>query len=331
MIYTRFRIVFVLVFLATLVQAQDVHFTQFFASPLTLNPAMTGSTEGECRATLNFREQWGWLGSPFRTIAASYEQKINLVPDVLGVGGLLINDTDPLGALNSTYIYASAAYHKSLGNHHISLGFQPGYIQKVLDASKLTIPSDYSHEAGAFVGASGDYKDNISMFDANVGATWFGKLAYFDAHAGIAAFHLLHPGMDFDENDDKGGLATRWVVNGGLKYRATDKLNLFPNVIYMNQGKIHYLNAGGGVEYETGNTKGVTFVNASAYVRSQDAFILVGGFGIRNFSFGVSYDFNTISDLSTYSQNRGGMEISLTYRCAFDPKLPAAYIPCNRY
>ena len=38
--------------------AQDPHFSQFFASPLTLNPAFTGKFDGSWRLAANHRDQW---------------------------------------------------------------------------------------------------------------------------------------------------------------------------------------------------------------------------------------------------------------------------------
>ncbi len=39
------------------IKAQDAEFTQFYAAPLNLNPALTGA--GKChRITTNYRNQW---------------------------------------------------------------------------------------------------------------------------------------------------------------------------------------------------------------------------------------------------------------------------------
>ena len=59
--------------------AQDVHTTQFYASPLTLNPALTGGFDGQLRASLNYRDQWrGLLPSPFVTTSASLDFRFPL-------------------------------------------------------------------------------------------------------------------------------------------------------------------------------------------------------------------------------------------------------------
>ena len=56
------RIIYVLLciiyFSPESVQAQDPAFSQFFASPLTLNPALTGKFNGTLRVAGNYRNQW---------------------------------------------------------------------------------------------------------------------------------------------------------------------------------------------------------------------------------------------------------------------------------
>ena len=59
-------------------QAQDVHFTQFNASPMLVNPALTGAFGGEWRASAIYRDQWRSVvgGAAFKTIAASFDMPI---------------------------------------------------------------------------------------------------------------------------------------------------------------------------------------------------------------------------------------------------------------
>ena len=47
-----------LVCMASVASAQDPNFSQFFASPLTLNPALTGKFDGVYRIAGNYRNQW---------------------------------------------------------------------------------------------------------------------------------------------------------------------------------------------------------------------------------------------------------------------------------
>ena len=63
---------FILSFNST-IEAQDPHFSQFYTSPLTLNPALAGAIDDDQRFVLNYKNQWEALGTTFRTYAASYD------------------------------------------------------------------------------------------------------------------------------------------------------------------------------------------------------------------------------------------------------------------
>ncbi|HXP51312.1 MAG TPA: type IX secretion system membrane protein PorP/SprF, partial [Bacteroidia bacterium] len=55
---------------------QDVHFSQFYESPLTLNPALCGVFNGQIFAEVNYRSQWTSVmggGAGFNTMAATVE------------------------------------------------------------------------------------------------------------------------------------------------------------------------------------------------------------------------------------------------------------------
>ena len=58
------------------VKAQDPNFSQFFASPLTLNPAMTGKIDGLYRVAGNYRNQWPTINNAFTTYTVSFDAAI---------------------------------------------------------------------------------------------------------------------------------------------------------------------------------------------------------------------------------------------------------------
>src|SRR5436190_24167665 len=76
--------------LTGLLKAQDPHFSQFFASPLTLNPAFTGKFDGSWRLAANHRDQWPSIPKAYVTTSASIDFPImkKRIPanDVFGVG-----------------------------------------------------------------------------------------------------------------------------------------------------------------------------------------------------------------------------------------------------
>ena len=60
-------------FLAT---AQSYHLSQFYSTPLLVNPAFTGSTGGPYRFAANYRSQWRNEGTPYTTFTASGDAHI---------------------------------------------------------------------------------------------------------------------------------------------------------------------------------------------------------------------------------------------------------------
>ena len=71
-----FRLVILLIFFANVVSAQDPSFSQFFASPLTLNPALTGKFNGDLRAAGNYRNQWPDVNKAYITSTVSVDLPI---------------------------------------------------------------------------------------------------------------------------------------------------------------------------------------------------------------------------------------------------------------
>src|SRR6188768_2919012 len=85
----NFLVLILLVF-SGLIKAQDPHFSQFFASPLTLNPAFTGKFDGQWRLAVNHRDQWPSIPKAYVTTSGSFDFGIlkNKIPenDVFGIG-----------------------------------------------------------------------------------------------------------------------------------------------------------------------------------------------------------------------------------------------------
>ena len=67
---------FCLMLAGVAVRAQDPRFSQYFASPMTLNPALTGNIDGSLRVAVNFRQQWWAASSPFQTTSLSFEHRL---------------------------------------------------------------------------------------------------------------------------------------------------------------------------------------------------------------------------------------------------------------
>ncbi|HUR11329.1 MAG TPA: PorP/SprF family type IX secretion system membrane protein, partial [Flavitalea sp.] len=139
-------ILFYTVFLSN---GQDPNFSQFFVSPLTLNPALTGKFNGDFRVAGNYRDQWPTLPKAFITSTVSFDAPLLRSKlseyDTWGVGVMAMTDKSSNGALSGDYLSISTAYHKGIdqdGLHQIGVGFQATYSNKRLDGTKLNFEDE---------------------------------------------------------------------------------------------------------------------------------------------------------------------------------------------
>jgi type IX secretion system PorP/SprF family membrane protein len=129
------------------IDAQDKHFTQFYAAPLTLNPALTGAFEGRYRVATTYRDQWrSVLDQPIRTYALAADLRFDapgrkkVKQDAIGLGMMFYNDKVSVIDFSTTQIAVSMSYHKSLGvdnRQFLTLGIQGGLTQRNVNYETL--------------------------------------------------------------------------------------------------------------------------------------------------------------------------------------------------
>ena len=104
--------------------SQDIHFSQFFETPLLRNPALAGIFSGDLRVQGVYRTQWGSVTVPYQTgsVNAEYKLPIGSTNDFLSVGGEVLYDKAGTVALTATHVLPVVNYHKSLseiGRAHV--------------------------------------------------------------------------------------------------------------------------------------------------------------------------------------------------------------------
>src|SRR5688572_1816943 len=94
----------------TTVNGQDPVFSQFFSSPLNVNPALTANINGDWRVITNYRNQWMGAQSPFVTGTVSADTKLfqnkntfTEQDNFLGLGGMMMFDRALEGFAKSTF------------------------------------------------------------------------------------------------------------------------------------------------------------------------------------------------------------------------------------
>ena len=127
----KFFVTFFFITIAANVLAQDPHFSQFFSSPLTLNPAFTGKFDGQVRAAANYRNQWPTINQAYETGTASVDFPIlgGHIPstDIWGLGFMAFTDKSAAGAVAFNYFSVSTAYHKYWYRAHWFLVLEAAY------------------------------------------------------------------------------------------------------------------------------------------------------------------------------------------------------------
>jgi type IX secretion system PorP/SprF family membrane protein len=314
--------------------SQDPNFSQFFVSPLTLNPALTGKFNGSFRVAGNYRDQWPEISKAYITSTISIDAPILRGRiselDTWGVGIMAMTDKTANGILSGNFVSVTTAYHKGIdedGLQQVGLGFQATYSNKRLDGTKLNFLDELDQNGGWTI-PSGEAVDNrqvnTSHFDFSVGALYNGSTDGFNNfYFGASAYHLNKPRESFT-GDVFYQLSPRITVNAGGAIPLGDRSRtIFLSSLLSRQAGATNIVAGGAVGFLLNeDEENPTNFYAGAWARVNnvsDAIIPYVGVEYNGLRFGFSYDIN-ISSLKTASQSKGGLEVSLIY-----VKRPAGY------
>ncbi len=313
----------VCVALVSVTTAQDPNFSQFFASPMTLNPAMTGKFDGVFRVAGNFRDQWPTFQNAFVTKTASVDFGIlkNRLPetDQFGVGFLGYTDRAGDGVLVNNSAAFSLAYHKGLdenGYHQLGAGFQGAFVNKRLDVRKVVFEDELG-PTGFIPGTTSevfaDQQVNVKYFDLNAGVLYNGSTnGYNSFYIGASMYHINRPKESF-QGDQFFLLNARTTIQAGGKIPVGPYNYLHFSANHSMQAKAKNTVIGGAYALNlNGDELNPTNVYVGSWYRFNDAIIPYVGLEFGEWHFGVTYDVNT-SSLKPGSNSRGGIEVSMIY------------------
>lgn len=313
--------------IASLSYGQDLHFSQFFNSPLTTNPANTGFIpDGDYRLGINYRNQWSSIMTvPYKTMSAYGD--VQLLKDRfengwVGLGGVVLKDVAGSGILSSTKVYGSIAYHQMMGySSLLSLGFNVGYANKQINTANLEFPDQFD---GRFFDnklptAVVLDRNNISYLDMQVGMNY----AYFPSdkvyvNGGFSALHVNKPHESFFTSSDLSDrVAVRYTgfLNGSFK--VSDQVIVNPNIYYTTQAKAQEIVGGLNAHYDLSGDGSYQLIGG-LYYRYKEAIIPMVGLGWLDYTFIFSYD-ATMSSLKNYNRSRGAFEFSLVKQGVINP------------
>jgi len=320
-------------------QAQDYHFSQFFAAPLTLNPALTGLFPGSYRVALSTRSQWAQtLETPFSTTAFSADFKYFVNPkkrqykDSFGVGVTFASDRLSEFNYSVNQFMVGGAFHKVLdprNSQTLSLGFQFGVVQRNVSYDQLTFEDAFDGTTTYVDGATAEElpENNYAFGDFQLGLNYAyapkNKAAVF---LGAAIHHFNQPEQSFyaeltqgEEIEVTNTLNRRYSGYLNVRLPVGNDLDISPRIYAFMQGPHLVTNAGSNLRFLLNDSRGAA-LHLGGYVRGVgnesgygvDSAVGMFGIELNSFLVGVSYDVG-LNGLQTNRRHQGAFELNIAY------------------
>ncbi len=307
---------------------QDIHFSQFFETPLLRNPALAGIFDGDIRVQAVYRNQWNSVTVPYQTgsFNGEYKLPVGRGDDYLTIGGQILYDKAGTVALTATHLLPTLNYHKSLSterNMYLSLGFMGGMVQRKFDRSKMTTNSQFNGIDFDPTMADGENFANtgFTYLDGSVGMSFnsqVGENADNNIFVGVAYHHLNKASKTSFYDNGKRLMLPKYVFSGGFRMGISEYAYVTLQADYSKQGPHTELIGGALYSFKLDDPQDPMYVfHAGAFLRWKDALIPVVKLEKKPFSVAVSYDAN-VSQLKSASRGQGGFELSLSYQISLN-------------
>ncbi len=315
--------------------AQDPQFVQFYASPLQLNPAMTGVHPGKWRVIANYREQWNSIldSKPYTSLSASFDAKSRIGKgDYLAYGVTALRDQ----AGSSNYLRQtgdlSLSYMKQLDgsryrqyDQFLIGGAQIGFGQHTLDYGNLWFSSQFDNgteqvDANLQNGEAINESSGVYM-NINAGLLWY---AVFDDNQsfyfGGSVNHVNAPKISFIDADGAESMDMKWVIHAGGELPITHQLSILPGAAAIGQGENFLALYGANMRYTNRDWNEVA-IRAGLWGHlvkdikggmATPAVTFTAILELERWNLGISYDIAS-NQLTPPTNHRGAFELSMIY------------------
>lgn len=310
-------------------KAQDPVFSQFYSTPLQMNPALTGATLG-AKFGLNYRNQWPSLNNAYVSYQVAYDQFFKGLNS--GFGLSVMADDAGQGLIKTNSIAGYYAYNLKINKElNIRMGLEAGFIQTKLGWDKFVFYDQLDPIYGPVSPGGTPYPtseiqpDNLNktLFDVSAGLVVYSPVFY----GGFSLKHMNTPTDSYlNQNTNTfGGLPVRLTIHGGAELpldgnrRGKHSTFVAPNIAFVKQGRLAQLMLGSYIQHNA-LIGGIWYRHAFS---NPDAIIFNVGLKQGVFKFGYSYDL-TLSGLS--GRTGGAHEISITVQ--LEPQKEPPYSDC---
>jgi len=296
--------------------SQDPIFSQFYVTPLQLNPGLAGLSE-DLRVAGSYRLQYPGFNGAYKSYTVSADL---FFPDrSVGGGFWLLSDDAGNGILKTIKAAGIFSYQLRVGdNTFLKSGAEVGIVQSSLRWDRLVFGDQLDDLLGDTSPGGTPFpteeiapdKNQVIYPDIGLGMVLYGRTLY----AGLAVRHLNRPDPDFlrVNNNLSPRLPMAWTFHAGGSWRIlrawsgrANRITFSPSVLYARQAGLSQLNAG--------FVLGAGMLQVGAHYRhtgtNSDA--IIGIFGLQTNMLRISYSYDmTISGLPG---SGGSHELGLVY------------------
>lgn len=296
-------------------KAQDPIFSQYYLSPLQLNPGLSGLSDNP-RFTANYRNQYPGFNNAYRTYAVSYDQ---FFPDFNGgVGGWIISDDAGEGILKTLKAAGIFSYRvRLINNLYLKTGIEAGIVQSTLNWNQLIFGDQIDDYVGTVSPGGIPFpteetapdKNKVIYPDLGIGMVVYGGELY----AGVSLRHLNRPDPNFLSINSNltPRIPMRLTLHAGSSWPLFERMlrslevNFSPSVIFVKQGPFNQFNGGFTIDGE------VITLGAHYRISSGASEAIIGSIGFRTNHLRVGYSFDYT--ISGFPLSGGSHEIGIVY------------------
>jgi type IX secretion system PorP/SprF family membrane protein len=299
---------------------QDIQFSQFYGSPLYLNPGFAGSSHNY-RGIFHQRLQWPSIEAKYTTSLFSVDGYSNQYKS--GLGLLFLKDNQGSNIISSTEAAIQYSYELHLSSHYtFRAGMQLGYASRTLNYANLTFPDQHDNLIGLTGNPSIDNMGSQTKgyVDFSPGGVFYSDNLFF----GASAHHLNRPNQSIISGVSR--LPTKYAFITGYKiplihkkhmaYLESEKdISITPTFHYKSQGKSDQLDFGVYGIYDMLMVavwyRGIPVKHYERGLQNNESMVLLAGWSFNGIQIAYSYDF-IVSKLRPAGTG-GSHEITLVY------------------
>ena len=307
-----------------LLPAQDTHFSQFYNTPLYVNPALTAVDKADIRFMGAYRGQWEQaLFDPYTTFFGMFDTKfypkyndryfwglgVSFLYDVAGQSSLGLLGAD----VNASFTYALDK------ENFVTIGFGGGGAQRSFQLDNLSFGEQHNGEQYDPNLPTGENFTSLANFFGSLGGGLnyhgqkTGKRTYLDV--GAAAFHINRPNQAFYSADES-ALPMRLSLYMRPMLQLSEQVDLPLHGLAQFQGPYFEAVAGAGIRVYLNLVPSreiaVELGGSYRFNSIGDAIIPHLQILYHQWQVGLSYDIN-VSDFSVATLYRGGPELTVRY------------------